>query len=265
MFFEQLKEHLFKIRSYLFYLFFSKGAHSAHSPFVYYFVEQFLNNKRHFYFFDDINNLHDSLITSNKIINKNDFGTGYKKVYQISVSESYRRSAITKPKGEILFMLSSHFQFKNGLELGTHFGLSAAYIAAANSNMKLITIEGCEETATVAKESFKYLKLENTQSITSEFLTQINTLIESNKKFDFIYFDGNHNYESTMQYFTLLLQVCHEKTVLVFDDIYWSRGMNKAWKEIVESKNTTLCIDIYTMGIVFLSKEFSKQYFLLKN
>ena len=56
----------------------------------------------------------------------------------------------------------------------------------------------------------------------------------------------------------------HNDTILVFDDIHWSEGMEEAWKHIVAHSATTLTIDIFQFGLVFLRKELSKQHFVIR-
>ena len=51
----------------------------------------------------------------------------------------------------------------------------------------------------------------------------------------------------------------------MFDDIYWSDGMQKAWKEICANKEVTLSLDLFKFGIVFFKTENKqKEHFVLK-
>ena len=79
-----------------------------------------------------------------------------------------------------------------------------------------------------------------------------------------VYIDGNHRYVPTMEYFKLLLSKVNEHSVLIFDDIYWSSEMEKAWTEIKKQKEVTLTIDLFYIGIVFFRKENKeKQHFTI--
>ena len=49
------------------------------------------------------------------------------------------------------------------------------------------------------------------------------------------------------------------KQFFFFDDIYWSSGMQEAWGYIKSHKKTTLTIDLFHLGIVFIKKELSKK------
>ena len=49
---------------------------------------------------------------------------------------------------------------------------------------------------------------------------------------------------------------------LVFDDIYWSKGMAKAWAEIIEEVDFS--VDLFRLGIVMLGDFNIKEHFKFK-
>jgi hypothetical protein len=55
-----------------------------------------------------------------------------------------------------------------------------------------------------------------------------------------------------------------ENTIFVFDDIYWSTEMKKAWDEISARPEVTISIDLYDLGIIFFRNNQEKQHFVLK-
>lgn len=83
-------------------------------------------------------------------------------------------------------------------------------------------------------------------------------------KTDFVFFDGNHQYEPTLKYFNMCLDKVHSKSVFVFDDINWSEGMQRAWNEIKNHPKVTVTIDLFMMGLVFFDPDLSKQDFVLR-
>ena len=78
------------------------------------------------------------------------------------------------------------------------------------------------------------------------------------------FIDGNHNKKSTIEYFEIILKKSNNNTILVFDDIHWSNKMEDAWKYIKESKETTVTIDLFFIGIVFLDKKLSKEDYIIR-
>jgi len=68
-----------------------------------------------------------------------------------------------------------------------------------------------------------------------------------------------------MSYFNACLKKSHSESIFVFDDIHWSEGMEKAWKEICQNPKVRLSLDLFHLGIVFFREEqHEKEHFLLR-
>ena len=81
---------------------------------------------------------------------------------------------------------------------------------------------------------------------------------------DFVFFDGNHRYAPTLQYFELCLAHRTDESVFVFDDIHWSPGMERAWEVIKAHPDVRLTVDLFHIGLVFFRKNQPKQHFSLR-
>ena len=165
---------------------------------------------------------------------------------------------------QLLFRLTNHFQPANIIELGTSIGITAAYIAKANTKANVITIEGCPEIAAIALQNFNTLSINNIQQHIGNFDELLPAILSKTETLDFIFFDGNHRKAPTLNYFNQCLQKAKEDTVFIFDDIYWSKEMKEAWLEIKNNPQVTITIDLFFLGIVFFRKEQAKQNFVLK-
>ena len=151
------------------------------------------------------------------------------------------------------------------MELGTSLGITTAYLAAANANGKVFTIEGAPAIAKLARKNFDRLNLYNTKLIEGGFDSALPELLDTIKRVDFAFVDGNHRMEPTLRYFQLLLQYADEKTILVFDDIHWSEEMEAAWRQIQQHPAVTCTVDLFFLGLVFLRKDFkTKQDFTIR-
>jgi hypothetical protein len=107
--------------------------------------------------------------------------------------------------------------------------------------------------------------LNNIKYINDTFDVALPKVLAEIPRLDFAYIDGNHTEEATLKYFHLLKEKCDENSVLVFDDIYWSEGMTRAWDNIKADKSVTLTIDLYRMGWVFFRKgKLAKEDFILR-
>jgi hypothetical protein len=130
----------------------------------------------------------------------------------------------------------------------------------------LITFEGCPETAKKAQGSILIAsKADNIEIVLGnidETLPQ--TLKRMNKVLDFAYFDANHRFEPTVQYFEDCLPYIQNDSVFIFDDIYWSEGMTRAWEHIKAHPRVTLTVDLFWIGLVFFRTEQVKEDFVLR-
>ena len=84
------------------------------------------------------------------------------------------------------------------------------------------------------------------------------------ERVDIAFVDANHTDEASLEYFNVLADKVHEKSVIVMDDIYHSEEMEKAWKEICEDERVTTTIDLYQMGLVFFDKHYWKRNYRMR-
>jgi predicted O-methyltransferase YrrM len=84
------------------------------------------------------------------------------------------------------------------------------------------------------------------------------------ERLDFAFFDGNHRYEPTMRYFEACLSRHHEHSVFVFDDLYWSAEMARAWRDIKRHPQVGQTVDLFHIGLVFFRKSQPKENFTLQ-
>lgn len=244
----------------------AKG-HGVHSPFVFELIERVFNDDRDFYYFPLIEGAREAYYSDNSMLTITDYGAGSR------VNSSNKRSVASiaksalKPRkyAQLFFRMVNHFGSSSILELGTSLGITTSYLAAANSNATVITMEGAAEIATVAKRHFEYLGLKNIEQVIGNFDEILPAVLSRISQLDFVFIDGNHRLEPTIRYFNWLKPHLHEHSVLVFDDIHWSKEMEQAWKQIQADEMVTLTIDLFFIGLVFFRKENKvKQHFTVR-
>jgi predicted O-methyltransferase YrrM len=165
---------------------------------------------------------------------------------------------------QLLFRLVNYFKPKTILELGTSVGISAMYMASPNKKAQVITVEGDPNTAKIAKLNFDKLKIKNITLINKSFEAFFEQDFDKINKLDFVFIDGNHQYTSTINYFNQIKPKLHDKSIVIIDDIYWSKEMTQAWKELCNLPEVTVSADIFEMGILFFKPDQIKQHFILK-
>lgn len=241
--------------------------HGVHSPFVFDFITQVLNDKQAYYAYEPIENLRQALLSDETLLTIEDFGAGsHTGAQKKRTVHSIARSAL-KPKkfGQLLFRIVNYYQPSHILELGTSLGVTSAYLAAANSRGRVLTMEGALEVAGIAKANFNKLGIKNIEQVTGNFDETLPPTLQQLQTVDLAFVDGNHREEPTVRYFQELLPYCHENTVLVFDDIHWSPEMESAWNTIKSDERVLLSIDLFFIGLVFFRKDFKvKQDFVIR-
>lgn len=252
------------IKEYIKFQFTAKHhkGHGVHSPFVFSLIEDILNEKHPFYAFKNIERARVNLLADNSVIYVNDHGTGTSRNRKIS--EIARRSLKSKKEAQMLFRFACMMQPKNILELGTCLGITTLYLSSARPSANIYTIEGCPNIANIAKQVFKNEKANNITSIVGNIDTELPKVLSKIESLDMVFFDANHTKEATLRYFYTCLEKANHDTIFIFDDIYWSKGMTEAWKEIYEHPSVTYSIDLFHLGIVFLKKEWKKSHFKIK-
>lgn len=251
---------------YLIYLFKSTNEHGVHSPFVFDLLTNVIYTGSDFYVYKKIEELREELLVSEQQLKVKDLGAGSQfQKNNLKKIKNIAKNAAKNPKyAQLLFRLVNHFQPSFVLELGTSLGISTAYLASANSKTKIISIEGCPETAKIASRNFEKLELKNIEQIAGNFDDVLPIIVSKQDKIDFVLFDGNHRKKATLDYFLICLEKSTENSVFVFDDINWSDEMREAWQEIKNNNQVTVTIDLFFMGIVFFRKEQAKQHFIIK-
>ena len=147
------------------------------------------------------------------------------------------------------------------MELGTSLGINTAYLAL-NKDTKVYSFEGDQKVAKLAAQhlaSFNNCKLIR-GNIDNTLVT---FLADYEQALDLVYFDANHTYEATLRYFNLCLPHAHEHSIFILDDIYWSRGMTKAWKEIKKHPKVIASVDIFDAGILFFDPSLNRENLIL--
>lgn len=251
---------------YIKYRLIAKTKFDIHSPFVYNLLLNVIYDKSPKSDYKSVEELRLKLLKNNTLIEVNDLGAGSTRINTKSktIADITFNSSKSEKYAQLLYRLVKFFKPANILELGTSMGISSLYMSKANPEAEIITIEGCGEIAKIAKQNFKILNVLNIKQIIGNFDIQLPELLMKSKKIDFVFFDGNHRKEPTLNYFNQCLKYKHSNSIFIFDDIHWSEEMEEAWDEIKINQEVTLTIDLFFIGLVFFRKESTKENFLLK-
>jgi len=194
------------------------------------------------------------LLQNEEYIVRNDLGAGGHTGKEQKVSTIAKTQLSDKNQGLMLYQLVQKFKKANILELGTSLGLSSAYLAAFSPDHKIHTVEGDASIAQVASNTHQALGLKNIkiyQGSIQDFLDQNNSTI-----WDIVFMDADHTYQSTISYYHQIRNQVHDESIILLDDVMWSKGMNRAWNEIRHSGTCTASLQYEGLGILFFSQKF---------
>jgi len=234
-----------RIYQYIRHLFYTRHrkGHGIHSPYLFEFVNKVLFNARATEAPEAIMKEHRKLRAAVAFV---------------------RRSSVSMKYGFLLYRITAWFQPEMIIELGTGMGISTLYLSGGSPETPLHSIERHRERAHQASllterccpgpVSIHHGEMEDE-------LELIKPLIPER----FVAFvDGNHHYEPTLEYLRILMDRAGDESLIIMDDIYWSRGMQRAWKEVVTWPEVKVSIDLFHFGILLLRKDLLKTIIKIK-
>lgn len=246
------------------YLLQAKGRHGIHSAFVYELYEKVIAGKSKYYDFAPIEHLRKKMLNSPESIDVIDFGAGEQRNKKRKVKEIARVTSVSPKMGRLLFRLVNYMQPKVMVEMGTSLGISTLYQAKACPDARFITMEGSPKTIEIAQHNFGLLKATNVKTVVGDFKTTLPRVLKNIKQVDYVFFDGNHRKDATIEYFNGFLGKVSDNCVFVLDDIRWSKGMLEAWEEIIKEPRATVTVDLFNFGLVFFRRGQVKEHFVLR-
>ena len=256
------------LKYFRYYLSASNGkGHGVHSPFVFDFITNVLNNKQHYYAYDTVEAMRERLELNKNKITVVDMGAGsVTSASKVRTIASIARTAAKSRKfGQLLFRMANHYHSKTILELGTSLGITTGYLALGNLEANVITMEGSVAIADKALENFRDMGLKNVKLVQGNFDDTLSKVLDALEVVNMAFVDGNHRKKPTLDYFQQLLPVMSFQSIIVFDDVHWSREMEEAWEEIRNHPQVMLSIDLFFVGLVFFNPSFKvKQHFTIR-
>jgi len=178
------------------------------------------------------------------------------------ISKIAQRSLTPVKYSLLLRNMIEYLNIETIVELGTSLGVNTAYLASAKTNPLVYSFEGNPSLIAYAGKMHRNIGFkENVYLIEGNITETLKNNIPSSV--DLAYVDANHTFQATLDYFYLIEKRCHQGSVIIFDDIYWSKEMTKAWKQIKSNERVTLSIDLFKFGIVFFDPTLHKENWII--
>lgn len=257
--------HAFKYLKYILLSGHKKG-HGIHSPFIFSLISRVFRNKTDRTIVFNIEMIREKLISDRSTIIVNDRGAGTEKnkTNKRKVSEIARYSPVPLKYGMLLSNLAAEFGSPGIIEFGTSFGISTMYMASACPDTIIYTMEGSPAVAEIALQNFKSAGFSNVKILIGSFDDLLSRIAEAGIKPGLVFIDGNHRRDAILKYFKSMVEISDNNTVVVIDDIYYSKGMEEAWNEIKQNENVSVTVDIFRMGIVFFRRGINHNDYIIR-
>ena len=241
---------------------------SFHSPFLFSLFMNCCDDKNDPAGYLDIETKRRQFIDSKETIDRVDYGAGSMHLPsgQQQKIASIARYALSSPfQCRFMARLAAFMKAKKILEFGSSLGISGAYLATANADAEVVTIEGDPALALKAKKMFEELHLENIQIIDSTFEDYILSAPGMLTSIDMLFLDGNHQSSALLKYYQGLKKFFTPNTIIIVDDIYWSQDMHDGWTTLIALPEVKQSVDCYHFGLLFFNPEFlQKENHLIK-
>lgn len=188
------------------------------------------------------------------MIEKTDFGAGSLIVKkQVSLGRIAQTSGSGKFKRKMLYALCKLQQPKNILELGTSLGFGTFSMALGNPEAEITTLEGDPLVQKQALENASRLNItQKINFILGAFEETLPKFLAKTEDIDFVFLDGNHKFEATVNYFYQILPKMKSGAIVVVDDIRWSNDMLRAWNMLKVDENVKSQYDFLNFGALIV-------------
>lgn len=252
----------FRIKKYIAYWLDEVNEHSLHSPFLYNLYTKVIKPKREVEFYE-YEQLRKKLLKDTTVLTYADPGAGSSLLTrQVRVKDLAKVSLSAKKYSLLYYRLIRDFQPEIVVELGTSLGLNALYMAEGEK--QVYTFEGARSLINLAQDHFMQFNKKKINLIAGDINHTLPKFINDIEKLPFVFFDANHTYEATLNYFNLCKEKADKDSVFIFDDIYWSADMGKAWEDIKADPSVVVTFDLYKCGIVLFNNDLNRQHLSLK-
>ncbi len=241
--------------SYLRYLWNSRSWTRLHSPFLFQLFSYCVDEQNSWSEFEIIEAKRLEMIQSRMIIRRKDFGAGsiVRNTPNQTVGRIAARALSLPYQCRFMARLAFYHHPEQILELGTSLGISALYLSLT---AKVTTVEGDPAIAEIARSNFSAIGKDNIDSVVGTFDDFFQNKRIPDSQYKLVFIDGDHRSEALLKcYDQLKIHLTHE-SIIVVDDIYWSKDMTNGWNTLIGRPEVKQSVDCFHFGLIFFNPDF---------
>lgn len=165
-------------------------------------------------------------------------------------------TSVNRVKGAFLHLCAKDCEARRILELGACAGISGGYLASIATCDEFITIEASEDLVALARSSLASAGVRNATVINGLFDDVLDVCLPTleNRGVDLAWIDGQHESVATLRFMSRILPVMNPQGIMLFDDIYWSEDMLRAWKKIEACSDFSDTVNFGICGAAVVAK-----------
>ncbi|HLM31148.1 MAG TPA: class I SAM-dependent methyltransferase [Solirubrobacterales bacterium] len=172
-------------------------------------------------------------------------------------SRANRWMSLPPIAGRLVIRLVRELRPSACVELGTGFGVSAAYQAAAlelNGRGRLVSLD-VEGMTAIARPFLAGLGLEDRVSLRAGRIEDtLDAAITDANPVEFALLDHDHTGSGTLAAFDALLPALADGAVVVLDDVNWTEEMREAWRVVRRRERVATAVTVRRLGIVAIAE-----------
>jgi len=165
---------------------------------------------------------------------------------------SYRLAkfvSVPRRWGMFLHLCAEAFNTRVILEMGACVGISGAYLASIRTRPRLVTLEGSQPLAQIARTSIAAVS-DNVDVVVGAFeQTLSDTLDGFAQTIDVAYVDGHHEEAATLHYVDRIAAHLSPTALIVLDDIYLYEDMWRAWQTL-STRSNVIVVNVGRFGLL---------------
>ena len=158
--------------------------------------------------------------------------------------------------GRFLTRLVRELAPGSALELGTGFGLSTAYQAAAldlNDRGHIVSFD-VEDMLAIAAPGLERIGLgSRTDLVGGDIDATLPPRLDGIAPVDYALIDHDHTEAGTLRAFDALLPHLAPGAAVVFDDIGWTEAMRRAWRAVGDREGVAETIGLRRVGVAVIA------------
>jgi predicted O-methyltransferase YrrM len=242
---------------YLDYMFRARGPFRLHSPYVFQFYQKVLKGKTMPHFPAYCRDMRMRLPEGASVFLR-ELSQGLNR--RRGLHSIARKESVSKRDAAILFRLAHFLRAKNVLELGTCLGYSAICLASGAPGAKVWSIDGDRGRLEIARRRALEAGFSGIAFKEGRFRDVLPTVLREQGPFELVFIDGDHKEEETLYLAEQIRPSLSSNGVMVIHDIHHSAAMRRAWHFLNQNPEYSLSISTFSMGFLFVSSDFQKQY-----